>query len=304
MGRARRTAQILLFAWVPLLLGGCVGTPVPEPPALAAPEPSPEAAPALEEPVYPVPGPAVALLDRLTEELPLGWGSRLVDLGNNGLGEVYRVEADGSLSPAPSGWVAVSWEITTELIQGTALEGVFDEFWVTNNTDSGIDAFVTFGDTMALGLNLAAFRTPSRWFSTAVHELGHAFTADSGQLANVTGCDTFEVFTQLCVIRGSRLHQWHEQFWSGYGEDAPSVTNKDLNLGSRFRSANPSHFVSDYAAVNFFEDIAEHFRVFVAEPLRDDPAGVVMWQKQMWFAQFPELLEFRQQARQAFAGLY
>ncbi len=256
------------------------------------------------DPVFPAPGPDVALLERLTADLPLGWGSRLVNLGNNGLGEVYRVLPDGTLDPAPTGWVAATWDIARAFIEGTTLEGLFDEFHVTNNTDSGIDAYVLFGERMALGMNLAAFRTPQRWFSTFVHELGHALTADAAQLRKVAACDTFEVFDGSCVIRGGRLHQWYEQFWAGYGDDAPGPANMDRNLGSRFRTAHPADFVSAYSAVNFFEDIAEHFRVFVSEPLRADTAGVVMWEKQMWFAQFPDLLEFRTKVREAFAGLY
>lgn len=313
MNRARRAAVAITSACC-LLLSGCAGAPdvsvAPSqeaptaPPTEARPTPSAAAVQALDDPVFAAPGPGAALFDRLNDDLPLGWGSRLANLGNNGLGEIYRVLPDGTLDPAPSGWVAATWDIASAFIEGTSLDGLFDEFHVTNNTDSGIDAYVIFGERMALGVNLAAFRTPQRWFDTFVHELGHAFTADDTQLRTLADCDTFEVWEGACVIRGGRLHQWYERFWAGYGEDAPSPTSADRGFGARFRNSHPADSVSAYAAMNFFEDIAESFRVFVEEPLRDDTAGVVMWEKQMWFAQFPDMLHFRSQVREAFAGLY
>ena len=62
-------------------------------------------------------------------------------------------------------------------------------------------------------------------------------------------------------------------------------------------TGNESDFVTDYAAMNEAEDIAESFAIYTMHELIEDD-GTTAWDKVMFFEQFPELVALRTHIRQ------
>ncbi len=122
-------------------------------------------------------------------------------------------------------------------------------------------------------------------FSTLVHELAHIITLDDTQIQSWGDNETCPVsvfeLQEGCAKDGSYVQGFVDQFWGDpYGE-AQYVEGD---------------FISEYAATNPGEDIAESFAYFVLRD-RNLNAATAAELKLDYFYQYPELVQLRKHMR-------
>lgn len=151
--------------------------------------------------------------------------------------------------------------------------------------------------------------------STLVHETAHIFTYNGSQLSPYPpppdysrpgNYDEFQAYAEacggyyngrFCAYPDSYISLFYERFWSGrwdvgYEIYAASHSGDDPGfIAERLYRARPGDFVTEYAATNPLEDLAESFEAFVLWP---GPAtNRIADQKILFFYEFPELVEMR-----------
>lgn len=217
--------------------------------------------------------------------------------------EVYQVDEAGDLVPAPAAdsLTATVWETFLRVATRDFAAEVLLEYQVGDAPDSDTLAFVYPSDDPAywvLAANLATSEDQATLVPTLVHEYAHILTLGTEQVGPVSGaCPTIEL-DEGCADEDSTIWAFQERFWSGY-TDAPGVDNGDWEVSDPFYAAHEDDFVSDYAAMNVVEDVAETFAVFVME---DRPTGdSVAAQKVEFFWGYPEYVAIRERIRAEFA---
>ncbi len=216
--------------------------------------------------------------------------------------EVYAVLDDGSLEPAATGLAQLVWETFTRV---TTLEGAAAavvEYRVGDAPDSDTLAYVYQSDDpnkWVLAANLATSDDPGQLVATLIHEYAHILTLGVGQLdPNAASCDTLRL-DEGCAD-GSVLAAFNEQFWTSYGDAAPTADNSDADVAWSFYLEHEDDFVSDYAATNVVEDVAESFMTWVIE---DSTSGAsLVAEKLAFFEGYPSLVGVRDRLRAEFAG--
>lgn len=216
--------------------------------------------------------------------------------------DVYTVLDDGSLDPAATGLAGEVWDTFTRITTLDFAAEVMTQYRVGDAPGSDTLAYVYQDDDPSywvLADNLATSDDPSQLVATLVHEYGHILTLGLDEVdPTVTSCSTLEL-DEGCANGDSELQRFQERFWAGYGDDAPDAANVDDTLAYDFYLAHEEDFVSDYAATNVVEDIAESFMTFVLE---DEPTGdSVAAQKLDFFWQLPEYVAIRERIRAEFA---
>ncbi|RMF03441.1 MAG: hypothetical protein D6768_05875, partial [Chloroflexi bacterium] len=151
---------------------------------------------------------------------------------------------------------------------------------------------------------------------TIIHEFAHILTLRSAQVPPDpdagTGAmeDDSPTETELscpnfftgegCAEAQSYINLFFDRFWADiYDEfldlDAAETEEEYSDLAYEFYQTYQDRFVTEYAATNPGEDIAESFTFFV---LKDKPAGdSIADQKVRFFYAFPELVKMRNQIR-------
>lgn len=141
--------------------------------------------------------------------------------------------------------------------------------------------------------------------NTVIHEFAHVMTLHKGQLqgANVVDKNAYSTMEGY-LATDSYLNKFYQKFWKYIAkeheiaqEKAQSQEDFDEDPMYAFYEKYESHFVSDYAATNPAEDIAETYRVFVIE---DKPTGNSIRDKKILFMyEYPELVKIRRDIRSA-----
>ncbi|NNF55248.1 MAG: hypothetical protein HKN03_12515 [Acidimicrobiales bacterium] len=150
--------------------------------------------------------------------------------------------------------------------------------------------------TVALEVD-AAVADPEELRLTMMHELAHVFSQDSSQFFADVARDDCETFHNGfgCFAEESYVNLWVTRFWDQAAIDAlPDDGSPDQDAGDE-RCLNDSAFPGSYGASHPEEDFAESFAAFVygVEMLPD------VQPRLDFFAEFPELAEFRSNARKA-----
>lgn len=147
---------------------------------------------------------------------------------------------------------------------------------------------------------------------TLIHEFGHLLTLDERQvppdLALAQNPENEDLYQQVaeacpfyfpgegCSTAESYINAFFERFWiDRYDEwleiDAEEDEDRRLALLEQFYQDYENEFVTDYAATNPDEDIAEAWTQFVLQP---KPAGdTIAEQKLLFFYDYPELVKLR-----------
>lgn len=127
------------------------------------------------------------------------------------------------------------------------------------------------------------------FYGTLVHEYGHYLTLNQTQ-ADYTEDYDIKNYCEIGMVtkKDSLLNQFYQTFWKDYVlEEFPTKYS--------FYVRNQDSFVSDYAATNPAEDIAETFRVFVME---EKPTGDKIRDKKVRFLyDWPGYPELRREIR-------
>lgn len=190
------------------------------------------------------------------------------------------------------------------------------EFTIFTDGESNTLAAVaqTYDDEKLWGLEVDYADTTDYYYLsfTLVHEFAHLFTLEPSQvppsLAIFNNPDDNDIYLdeisacnnyfpgEGCSNTDSYINQFYSQFWFDIYEEWNEINlEEDEDLYSEkldeFYYKYEDQFLSDYAAINPAEDIAESFGFFV---FAEKPAGnSIAEQKILFFYQFPELVEIR-----------
>jgi len=212
----------------------------------------------------------------------------------------YSMKADGTLDPAADGLTLHVWDTFKRVVSPEFAAATMTHFRVGDAPNSDTLAYVYRDENPAhwiLAANLATSKVDSDLIATLVHEYAHLITLNGTQInAQTASCSTLTL-DEGCAGDASYLQKFDEQFWSAY-TDAPEATNTDATVANAFYTAHEDDFVSDYAATNVVEDIAESFMTFVLEDRPTSDSTVA--RKLDFFWQYPELVTIRERIRGEF----
>ena len=130
---------------------------------------------------------------------------------------------------------------------------------------------------------------------TSIHEVAHVLTLNSGQV-NVNGasCSTFHT-GEGCSNPGAYINLFFDSYWKDIFGEHQSIEEDDTEAFYAFYEKYKDRFVSEYAATNPGEDIAESFTNFVLKGL--PTGGSIADQKMQFFYNYEGLVAARQKIR-------
>jgi hypothetical protein len=141
-----------------------------------------------------------------------------------------------------------------------------------------------------LALDTLGFDTPNELDRTMIHEFAHLLTLRESQMPlNSAAARTCDVYTDDsgCPARGSYLRAYLARFWPG--SEVGTLDESDSAVTARYRTGG---FVTEYAATNPFEDMAEVFTEWVVASAPAKGTAQVD-QKLRFFDAYPEVVAIR-----------
>jgi len=211
--------------------------------------------------------------------------------------EVYDVLDDGSLSPEADGVAGDVWELFQRIATVDFAAEVLVQYRVGDAPESDTLAYVSQDDDpdyWILAANLATAEDEDLMVATLIHEYVHILTLATDEFDAAGTCAPEEEMSEGCPAPDSAIADFRDRFWVDY-VDAPSVDNTDEDVAWEFYQAHEEDFVSDYAATNLVEDIAESFMTYVLEESADGDSVVA--HKLRFFDDYPELSAIRERIR-------
>ncbi len=230
----------------------------------------------------------------------------------------YPVRA-GNLGGEPTARHLEAWNRIAELIPDRYLALL-----------SGLEILEGDGETAAyvypadndptrwiLGVDISGLTDTEEFTHTVVHELGHLVTLNSDQVPPVPVDSRYEAVAEACrtyftgegcALDGSYMGMFADRFWNDILDEwlaLDEIVDEDAywEATDRFWSRYSDRFVSDYAATNPGEDMAETFAWFVLHNRPDGAGGTgisgIAEQKVLFMWDQPELVSLREQIRAA-----
>ncbi|MBO3698447.1 hypothetical protein [Roseivirga sp. E12] len=193
------------------------------------------------------------------------------------------------------------WNFFTNLIPSDARQ-VMKELELFADPDDGTAAYVSPINDNDLSLWIMGHNLDFIWDDnnqfvpgesayTSIHEIAHLLTLDNNQV-NVgnSGCSSFHT-GEGCSNTDSYINQFYNQFWADIYGELQSIDQQDFGALFAFYNKYQDRFVTEYAATNPGEDIAESFATYV---LADAPSEKdIVNRKMSFFDGFPELVNLK-----------
>lgn len=215
----------------------------------------------------------------------------------------YRVDGDGLLEPsyypAPAKLIVYRnnrsahhriWDYFTHVVPLEERPGLA-EFDIYAGGASGAQFSPTEDGGWILRFNVLA-GTDSNYLTEAlIHEYGHFLTLNPTQqipLDNGQQCPQEPL--HKCPAPDSYANQFFEEFWRPIYREWIN-TSDDTGRNFQFYLKYSDQFVSEYAASQPLEDIAETWTAFILHP--KPGSDTIAGQKVLFFYRFPELVELR-----------
>jgi len=153
----------------------------------------------------------------------------------------------------------------------------------------------TLGLAIELANSLSDIDLQNDFTYTCIHEQAHILTLNNTQVdGSASTCDNFEP-GEGCSKSNSYINRLFELGWADIYDEHQSLQS-DQEIQD-FYNRYSTRFVTDYAATNPGEDIAEVFTFFVT--MDQLPTGnSIADQKIRLLSEYPELVELRQEIRQ------
>jgi len=189
------------------------------------------------------------------------------DTGSETSGKVYTVTTNQTLSPEPTADDQKLWELFLKVASKPIVAERLETFEVFNDGNNDSAASVWESNTSGkwhMNVN-AAFATDKKdMIHTMVHEFGHILTLNSSQVYKTSGACPLITVPEGCIRTGTVLGDFYTKYWQEYGPEAGGESDDPVAEFSE------DTFVTEYAATNMIEDLAETFAFFV---LRPAPSG-------------------------------
>ena len=153
----------------------------------------------------------------------------------------------------------------------------------------------TYRGRLVLPSNLIPHWLQSFTVSTLIHEYGHFLTWNKADFDTSETCATELFYVKPygeCYHADSYMNLYYKAFLNEYDEQWLHDENRTVEGRLAFYEENKDSFVTVYASVNPYEDIAESFTHFMLTPYNDSPQTIPE-EKVNFFYQFPELVEYR-----------
>lgn len=211
------------------------------------------------------------------------------------------VHADGTDAPA----YREIWEQVAALSPNTFSDTYIETYGVFDDERSDTLAYVSDDDgngKWLIVVNVAGYQSSSERerASTLIHELGHIVTLNESQVADAdeSACEVQGGFYtgEGCAAKGTYINDFVRRFWplADLAAVGGGAGENETDLYARA----PERFVSDYAATNPGEDIAESFALFILDS-KPRATDTVAREKVAFFYAYPELAAFRTEMRSA-----
>lgn len=209
------------------------------------------------------------------------------------------------------------WDYFTALIPADQRDVIAEYSIITDGKDGTLAAVTQTMDDpnyWALEVDIADTRDYYSLTFTLVHEFGHLLTLGPNQvppsLAVFNNPDDNDIYLnevsacpqyfpgEGCANADSYINAYYDQFWIDLHEEWNTINleeDEDLYYEKLddFYYKYEDQFLTDYAATNPEEDIAETWAFFVLSP---KPAGnTIAEEKILFFYQYPELVQLREQ---------
>jgi len=164
------------------------------------------------------------------------------------------------------------WELVKKIVP-PSYRGTMSEFLIYNGDPTGSAGFVveTAADLskwkMGIAINYAydgGFNADGELAYTIIHEFGHILTLNNTQLnAAISQAACANYFPgEGCAETSAYINKLYQQFWADIWDDYTTAQSSQSAL-QQFYIDNQDRFVTNYAATNPGEDIAEVFATFV-----------------------------------------
>ncbi|WFD11190.1 hypothetical protein [Tepidibacter hydrothermalis] len=134
---------------------------------------------------------------------------------------------------------------------------------------------------------------------TIVHEFAHILTLNDNQVIPKEIKSVNYITDEGTTKKDSYLNLFYKKFWADIFEEFKTYSEDEENEEAliEFYDKYKSRFVSEYAATNPEEDIAESFKEFVVS---EKPKGNSIAKKKiLFFYDFPELVKIREEIRKS-----
>jgi len=194
------------------------------------------------------------------------------------------------------------WNLFAEVAGDEFVDNYVTRYATYRFPESGILGFVQFLDEeepswgFAFNANASDFNS-KKWkrdmASVVLHEYAHILTKNGDQtdykFRSTYNCKTSYLSNIGCAKKKSYINAFVKEFWSQSDIEA-SEENREA-----FYKKNTDKFITEYAAKDPEEDIAESFTQFIvySKPTGDD----INDQKILFFYDYPELVEMRSRIR-------
>jgi hypothetical protein len=192
------------------------------------------------------------------------------------------------------------WKVITDVIPLDQRKDL-DQFIIFTDGMDNFTGAVDEGstpDTWSFQADILDSQNFATLSTTLVHEFGHMVTLSSEQVDyGASTCKNYST-SDGCSTKNSYINTFFISFWKDtykeWKKDAKLTEDGDVDEDGvyAFYEKYPDQFVSDYAATNPSEDLAESWTYFVySDKPRDDS---IANQKILFFYQYPELVQLRQ----------
>jgi hypothetical protein len=200
------------------------------------------------------------------------------------------------------------WDQIAALSPDTFTAAYIESYGVFSDSKSDTLAYVHDEDgngKWQVVVNVAGYEssTPRERATTLIHELGHVVTLNASQVNPNVGedtCITPHFFTgEGCTKAGTYMGDFVNAFWSA--SDVRTVgggAGDNADAAQKLYDTKPDAFVTDYAATNPGEDIAESFALFILDTKNSAPVTVAEKKVAFLYA-YPSIVSFRDDMRQA-----
>ncbi|MBC8506108.1 MAG: hypothetical protein ISR58_22515 [Anaerolineales bacterium] len=178
---------------------------------------------------------------------------------------------------------------------------------------AAVEQDVNDPEKWVLAVDIVDAENPQELTYTLIHEFGHLLTLNANQVdpdedifEDPENDEIYEEAVEACPqyfpgegcsLPNSYIHLFVERFWFDLFDEWDEINyveddDEYYAMLDEFYYAHQDQFVTDYAATNPGEDIAESWTHFVLQP---KPEGdTVSEQKVLFFYEFPELVELRE----------